>query len=232
MPYKRLVFTLLILLIPAIAAAIDDLDDSWFEDDVQARIAAVNGGDLVFLVDAPSAPVHHHHSRIILDPESLDNGWVTMIQCHSHLDAVPRTQVLYHHTRVQELTILSSKNIGKAWVEGHSVQLTDVEQGASICIQARSRTLEFNEDGSFSLRGGPFMRSFLDGYYPMRVSMNIEVPRDYLRFVGTRPQVQDGFDVHETAAGIHVDARFEGKLYTEVRFEADFGEQDKIHITE
>ena len=232
MPYKRLVFTLLILLIPAIAAAIDDLDDSWFEDDVQARIAAVNGGDLVFLVEAPSAPVHHHHSRIILDPESLDNGWVTMIQCHSHLDAVPRTQVLYHHTRVQELTILSSKNIGKAWVEGHSVQLTDVEQGASICIQARSRTLEFNEDGSFSLRGGPFMRRFLDGYYPMRVSMNIEVPRDYLRFVDTRPQVQDGFDVHETAAGIHVDARFEGKLYTEVRFEADFGEQDKIHITE
>jgi hypothetical protein len=232
MPYKRLVFTLLILLIPAIAAAIDDLNDSWFEDDVQVRIAAVNGGDLVFLVEAPSAPVHHHHSRIILDPESLDNGWVTMIQCHSHLDAVPRTQVLYHHTRVQELTILSSKNIGKAWVEGHSVQLTDVEQGASICIQARARTLEFNEDGSFSLRGGPFMRRFLDGCYPMRVSMNIEVPRDYLRFVDTRPQVQDGFDVHETAAGIHVDARFEGKLYTEVRFEADFGEQDKIHITE
>ena len=61
MPCKRLVFTLLILLIPAIAAAMDDLDDSWFEDDLQARIAAVNGGDLVFLSEAtfgagPSPP--------------------------------------------------------------------------------------------------------------------------------------------------------------------------------
>ena len=232
MPYQRLVAALLILLVPAIAAPKDELDDDWFEDDLQARIAAVNGGDLVFLSQLPSAPVHHHHSHITLAPESLDNGWVTMVQCHSHLDAVPRTQVLYHHTRVRELKILSSENIDKAWVEGHSVQLADVEQGASICIRARSRTLEFNEDGSFTLRGGPFMRRFLDGYYPMRVSMDIEVPREYLRFVDTRPQVQNGFDVHETAAGINVDARFEGKLYTEVRFVADFGGQEKHHVAE
>ena len=66
------------------------------------------------------------------------------------------------------------------------------------------------------------MRRFLDGYYPMRVSMDIEVPREYLRFVDTRPHRQDGFKVHETAGGVHVDTWFEGKLYTEVRFEADF----------
>lgn len=229
---EHLVFTLLILLIPTFAFAREVPDDEWFDDNFEARIADVNGGDLVFLTEPPPVPVHHHHSRIILDPDSLDNGWVTVIQCHSHLDAVPRSQVLYHQTRARHLLILSYKNIKKAWIEGHTVQLADIEHGASICIQARTRTLEFNEDGSFSLRGGPFMRRFLDGYYPMRVSMSIEVPREYLRFVHTRPQRQDGFEVHETPEGVHVDTWFEGKLYTEVLFEADFGDQPELHPAE
>ncbi len=226
MLYERLILTLLILLLPAVAPAKDVPGDEWFDDDFEARVAKVNGGDLVFLTEPPLEPVHHHHSRIVLEPDSLDNGWVQMIQCHSHLDAVPRTQVLYHQTRARDLLILSHDNIEQAWVEGHTVQLANVEHGASICIQVRTRALEFNEDGSFSLRGGPYMRRFLDGYYPMRVSMNIEVPRDYLRFVDTRPQHQDGFKVHETAEGVFVDTWFEGKLYTEVRFEADFCDQD------
>jgi hypothetical protein len=225
MLYQRLVRVLLILSIPAVAAAKDASDDDWFDDDLEVRIAKVNGGDLVFLAEPPLEPVHHHHNRVILDPDSLDNGWVTLIQCHRNLDAVPRTQVLYHQTRTRELSILSYQNIEQAWVEGHTVQLADVEHGASICIQARTRMLEFNEDGSFSLRGGPFMRRFLDGYYPMHVSMNIEVPREYLRFVDTRPESQQGFEVQRTAEGVHIDTWFEGKLYTEVRFEADFCDQ-------
>jgi hypothetical protein len=225
MLYQRLLRVLLILSIPAVAAAKDGPDDEWFADDLEVRIAKVNGGDLVFLAEPPLEPVHHHHNRVILDPDSLDNGWVTLIQCHRNLDAVPRTQVLYHQTRTRELSILSYQNIEQAWVEGHTVQLADVEHGASICIQARTRMLEFNEDGSFSLRGGPFMRRFLDGYYPMHVSMNIEVPREYLRFVDTRPESQQGFEVQRTAEGVHIDTWFEGKLYTEVRFEADFCDQ-------
>ena len=225
MLYQRLLRVLLILSIPAVAAAKDGPDDEWFADDLEVRIAKVNGGDLVFLAEPPLEPVHHHHNRVILAPDSLDNGWVTLIQCHRNLDAVPRTQVLYHQTRTRELSILSYQNIEQAWVEGHTVQLADVEHGASICIQARTRMLEFNEDGSFSLRGGPFMRRFLDGYYPMHVSMNIEVPREYLRFVDTRPESQQGFEVQRTAEGVHIDTWFEGKLYTEVRFEADFCDQ-------
>jgi len=227
MRYEHLVSTLLSLLIPALAATTEVPTDEWLDadDDLEARVAKVNGGDLVFLAEPPLDPVHHHHSRITLDPDSLDNGWVTMIQCHSHLDAVPRTQVMYHQTRTRDLSILSYENIKEAWVEGHTVQLADVEHAASICIRARTRTLEFNEDGSFSLRGGPFMRRFLDGYYPMHLSMNIEVPRGYLRFTDTRPQSQDGFHVHETAEGLYVDTWFEGKLYTEIRFEADFCDQ-------
>jgi len=224
MRHASLIFTLLLLLVPALAASAEIPDDAWLDedDDLEARVASVNGGDLVFLGKPPLDPVHHHHSRITLDADSLDNGWVTMVQCHSHLDAVPRTQVVYHQTRARDLSILSYENIKQAWVEGHTVQLADVGHAASLCIRVRTRTLEFNEDGSFSLRGGPFMRRFLDGYYPMHVSMNIEVPRGYLRFTDSRPQRQDGFSVHETAEGLYVDTWFEGKLYTELRFEADF----------
>jgi hypothetical protein len=216
-----------LMLFAAVVTAAESLDDDWFEDDFEARIAEVNGGQLVFLANPPSEPVHHHHNRIILDSDSLDNGWVTLIQCHSHLDAVPRTQVLYHQTRTRDLSILSSRSIGEAWVEGHTVQLADVGHDASLCIRTLARSLEFNEDGSFSLRGGPFMRRFLDGYYPMRVSMDIEIPRDYLRFVNTEPERQDGFEVYETDRGVHVDAWFEGKLFTEVRFEADFCDESE-----
>jgi hypothetical protein len=227
MRYQRFIITLLLLSLPVMAASTEVSDDEWFDesDDLQARIARVNGGDLVFLAEPPLDPVHHHHSRITLDAESLDNGWVTMVQCHSHLDAVARTQVVYHQTRARDLTILSYDNIERAWVEGHTVQLAEVGRAASICIRARTRMLEFNEDGSFSLRGGPFMRRFLDGYYPMHVSMDIEVPRGYLRFTDSRPQRQAGFSVQETSAGLYVDTWFEGKLYTELRFEADFCDQ-------
>jgi hypothetical protein len=224
---EPLIFTLLLLLAPVTASTTEVPNDEWLDadDDLEARIARVNGGDLVFLSKPPSGPVHHHHSQITLDADSLDNGWVTMVQCHSHLDAVPRTQVVYHQTRSRDLSILSYENIEQAWVEGHTVQLADVGHAASICIRVRTRTLEFNEDGSFSLRGGPFMRRFLDGYYPMHVSMNIEVPPGYLRFSDSRPQRQDGFSVQETSGGLYVDTWFEGKLYTELRFEADFCDQ-------
>ncbi len=218
----RLVVAFLTLLFPLIASAAEVQDDDWFDDDLEERVARVNAGKLVFLSEPPLEPVHHHHSLIILDSDSLDNGWVTVTQCHSHLDAVSRSQVLYHETRTRDLAILSYENIQAAQVEGHSVQLVDVGHNASICIQVKMRALEFNEDGSFSLRSGPFMRRFLDGYYPMHVSMNIEVPRDYLRFLDIRPPSQNGFKVQETADGLYVDTWFEGKLYTEVRFQAEF----------
>ena len=222
MGYERLILTLLVLLLPPTVASTEGPDDEWLDDDLESRVARVNAGDLVFLSTPPPDPVHHHHSRITLDADSLDDGWVSMVQCHSNLDAVPRTQVVYHQTRARDLAILSYEHIKQAWVEGHTVQLADVGHAASICIKVRTRTLEFNEDGSFSLRGGPFMRRFLDGYYPMHVSMSIELPRGYLRFTDSRPQRQDGFSVRETSGGLYVDTWFEGKLYTELRFEADF----------
>ena len=212
MRYQRFIIMLLLLSFPVMAASTEVSDDEWFDesDDLQARIARVNGGDLVFLAEPPLDPVHHHHSRITLDAESLDNGWVTMVQCHSHLDAVARTQVVYHQTRARDLAILSYDNIERAWVEGHTVQLAEVGRAASICIRARTRMLEFNEDGSFSLRGGPFMRRFLDGYYPMEVSIRVHYPADLLTLQGFDPTPQPGYRLQTAPGEIELDARFAG----------------------
>lgn len=216
----HLFISLFVLLFAVGVYATGTEEDEWFDEDLEAGVANVNAGNLVFLNEPPPDPVHHHYNRIVLDAGSLDNGWVKVVQCHSQLDVVSRTQILFHNTRARELSILSYENIHAAWVEGHTVQMENVKHDASICLQVEMRTLESNEDGSFSLHSGPFMRRFLDGYYPMRVSIDIEAPRDYLRFLDIRPQHQAGFSVQETAKGLYVDTWFEGKLYMEVRFEA------------
>ena len=211
----------LALLLPLIAVA-SSPDEAWLEDDSEFRALAVNEGQLTFLSDPPDRPVHHHHNQIEMHPSSLDDGWVTLTQCHENLDTVSRAQVVYNEHRSRALEVLSSENIGRAWVEGPSVQLQDVGESATLCIRVETRNLEANEDGSYTLRNGPFMRRFLDGYYPMRVSMDIRVPESYLRFDTTHPPRQDGFDVQLTPQGVHIDAWFEGKLRTEVRFLPDF----------
>jgi hypothetical protein len=80
-------------------------------------------------------------------------------------------------------SIRSYDKNGEAWVEGRTVQCADVEVGASLRVEARMRSLEFNKDGSFSLRDGPYVQRFLDGCYPVHLSMDIQLRRIYLRFL-------------------------------------------------
>jgi hypothetical protein len=70
------------------------------------------------------------------------------------------------------------------------------------------------DNGGFRLRNGPYMRRFLDGYYPMRVALSIDYPTDRLRLVGQSPASQPGFSVHVGERRIEVDATFEGRLVT------------------
>jgi hypothetical protein len=193
----------------------------WPED-LQERVRAISDGELRFLAEPPDKPVHHHHNRIILTPSSLEDGWVTLEQCHSDLDPVPRAQIVYHPERTKDLRVVSYEGIARAEVQGPSVQLRDVGPGAGLCVQARTLTLLAAEDGGFELRNGPFMRRFLDGYYPMRVSMDIELPSDALRFVDARPGPQAGLSLREAPGRIELDAWFEGELRTTLRFAHQF----------
>ena len=209
--------TVLVALCTSANGRADPADD-WFEDDLEERIDRVNDGELQFLPVPPAEPVHHHRNVLILNETSLKDGWARLQQCHQHLDAVPRAQIVFREARVRDLNITLRSNVARAWVKGASVQLEGVQPRAKLCLEAQSRVLRRNEDGSFSVRNGPYMRRFLDGYYPMRVSVELRYPCGRLQLVGSSPRRQQGFTVTETACGVSVDAWFQGQLVTDLRF--------------
>ncbi len=181
--------------------------------------ASVNEGKLHFLTQPPAEPVHHLSNRITINDASLSQGWIALEQCHEHLDTVPRAQIVYGKGRMRDLRVVSARGIGQAWTEDNSVQLRDVHPGATICIHAESRALAKNGDMSFNLSNGPYMRKFLDGYYPMRVSMTVRLDTDKLHFVGITPEAQPGFQVWHRGKEIGYEAYFEGRLTTVIRFD-------------
>lgn len=196
--------------------------ERWLESDEllppSVSTEQVNEGTLVFLSQPPVRQVHHHQNHLVIDAASLLNGWVRLKQCHEHLDRVPRAQITYNRDRIRELQIISSGNIEQSWVENHTVQLRNVQKDARLCVQAWTRALRSNGDGSYSLKNGPFMRRFLDGYYPMRVSMQIDYASSGLRLIAMNPERQQGFEVTQQDGRLVFDAWFEGRLKTEFLF--------------
>jgi hypothetical protein len=126
-------------------------------------------------------------------------------------------QIVYRKSRIRDLRITEFNNIGEARVEGHTVQLRDVQPNARVCIEAESQALDVEEDGTYVLQNGPFMRKFFDGYFPMRVSIDVQLP-DNLAFVDIDPAEQQGFELTRGDHSLHLDAWFEGKLITRMRF--------------
>ncbi len=179
----------------------------------------VNEGALHFLDTPPIKPVHHHRNHISIDAVSLKTGWVTLTQCHDYLDPVPLAQITFREGYVQDLRVTSFTHIGQAWIEGASVQLVDVEPGASLCLTAQTRALRNNGSGYFTLLSGPYMRKFLDGYYPMRVTLDIDYPAQVLQLIDIDPSAQPGLTIDEQPGVIVMNAVFEGELKMLIQFE-------------
>ncbi len=196
--------------------------EKWFNSDElhppSVQTTEVNEGDLVFLAQRPEESVHHHQNKLIIDAKSLHSGWVRLEQCHHNLDQIGRIQITYKKDKVKHIQIVSSNNIDQAWVEDNSVQLRNVNKNATLCVEALTRALIANDDGSYSLRSGPFMRRFLDGYYPMHVSMQVLYTGTGLELTSVSPNAQKGFQVLKKPEQISYEAWFEGRLKTELRF--------------
>jgi hypothetical protein len=198
----------------ATAAEPDPFDDDSLWDPPPHE---TNRGSLTFLTDPPGEPVHHHQNEITLAASSLDDGWVTLLQCHNDIDRVRRAQILYNGAKTRDIEIESQSNIGETWVEGASVQLRRVEPDAELCVRARSQMLRVLGDGVYVLENGPFMRRYLDGYFPMRVTLAINWGDLGLSLADSEPGAQPGFEVTESRHGVTIEATFEGRLTTEVR---------------
>lgn len=179
----------------------------------------VNEGPLHFLEIPPAKPIHHHQNRILVETGSLASGWVGLAQCHDHLDAVPSAQITFREGFVRDLKIDIARGIERAWIEGASVQLRNISPGSRLCLSAQTRALRDAGGSYFNLVNGPYMRKFLDGYYPMRVTLEIVYPEHALRLIDVSPPPQPGLAVVEQAGHLRLDAVFEGELTTLIQFE-------------
>jgi hypothetical protein len=205
----------LILLSSAPGASADEVEEEeWPEMNLEARVAAVSDGELRFVVPERAAGTHRHVNRIRIDAESLGEGWIELTQCHENIDAVGAAQILFNAERIRGLEVVSAERIGRAWVEGHSVQLTDISPAARLCIRAESRAMLALGDGRYRLRNGPYMRRFLDGYFPMQVVLDVSYPADLIALVDHQPATQPGFELRAESGHVAVEAAFEGRLFT------------------
>ena len=198
--------------------------ERWFNSDSfepPNPVQEVNEGQLVFISAPKKKALHHHHNSMTISPRSLEDGWVLMEQCHTNLDKVAAAQIVFAKNRVRDIKVVSYRNMEKAWVEGPTVQMTNITADARLCMQAWTRALFINNDGSYSLRNGPFMRRFLDGYFPLRVSMEILYAGTGLKPIAVSPAEQKGFAVWRKKDRIGFDAVFKGKLRTEFSFEVE-----------
>ena len=209
----------LFVLYMAIVLAENQGDADWFFDDFEARIERVNDGDLVFLAEQPAEKVHFHSNRLLINDVSLETGWAGVIQCHENLDALDNVQITFGENTIRKLEVISYSNISRAWVDRSNVELEGVQKGAKLCLRLESRVLHFGEGKQISVRNGPYMRKFLDGYYPMHVYLEVNYPCRLMRFIKTSKQPQPGFSVSSKACAVMIDAWFEGRLHTELLFE-------------
>lgn len=204
------------LVVEAHEVMASDQDMLEFDDDWEQRAAAVNEGKLRFLQLHTDVREHHHQSRLMITHESLETGWVDMRQCHSNLDATSALQIVFNPDRTRGLSITSHSKMAAAWAEKYTVQLEDILFGSSICLSLKTRALHA-EGEKYVLKNGPFMRRFLDGYYPMRVSIQVDYPVERLHYLATRPEGVTQ-QVDDENGRLQLEARFEGQLNTEIVF--------------
>ena len=194
-----------------------ELED-WFSEETEPGAPQLREGELVFLSPPPEYKTLHSINVITVTRTSLDDGWVQLRQCYEGLDAVPAAEVVYRYRNMRHLRIDSKTNIGQAVSREQTVQLTDVQQGATLCIRAEAQILYPQADGRFLLRNGPFHRRFLDGYFPLHVSVGVQFPSALLHYLDTSPEAQPGFTVDVKGEHVEIDSWFVGMLTIELHF--------------
>lgn len=197
----------------------------WFDAsglfDSQAA-QSVNGGELKF-VEAHKIDTrfdYHMTNRIDFLPNSLNDGWLSLQQCHYNLDAVKALEIVYAEDKTRKLSIVSQKHIGQAKVEGSSLQLTNIQGSAQICVSAETRGLERINPQQWQLKRGPFMRRYLDGYYPMQVSLEVDWQQQPIQLSQSIPPAQLGASIQQSETYFKGVYQFEGKLQPQLNFSA------------
>jgi len=179
----------------------------------------INEGELQFLDRPPGQETHHHRKHITILPHSLKDGWVADRQCHENLDQVAAMEVVFGAGKVRRLRITRSEHIGASRVSENSIQMQDVGNRAVLCLESELRLLEpLPVTGHYLLRSGPYMRRFLDGYFPMRLTLTVDYPADRLRLVSLQPEQLRPVSRLQPGT-LRLDSYFEGIMEVILQFE-------------
>lgn len=214
---------------PLALAQEDDLSDlsaeerAFFEDDSFFQSLEVSRGTLNWVEPDKTLEQYALENRISLRPTSHQDGVVIFEQCHRHLDAISKIEVVYNDQTTSDLVVISTDKIQQAQAKDASVELIGVEKGAQVCIKGKSQTL--THDGQqWQLKRGPYMRKFLDGYYPMHLTEVIDWQDSPLKLVG-QPRaplpVPSKFIQQINPHSMQFDYYFAGRLELTYQFEQE-----------
>jgi hypothetical protein len=173
-------------------------------------------GEIKFLKERPDPGAYSFQSRVKITPLSLENGSVDIATCHIQLDPIRKVVIVFNPERVQAIAVKSMSKIASAEIKGNQVTLTDVERGATVCIDLRSRALDKITDSTYQLNAGPLMRRYFDGYLPMSAQLRVDWPKDMFTVQSTLPEKKEGVQVVEGNDGMQLDVIFAGKMTAQI----------------
>jgi hypothetical protein len=169
-------------------------------------------GELRFLAQYPEPDSYRYESRVRVGADSFDSGIIELSTCHYQLDPIRKIVIAFNPNRLQDLSIKSTQGIGAVEIKGHHVVMADVQRGASICIDLRSKALDRLDQQTYRLQAGPLMRRYLDGYLPMQAKLTFEWPESMAALHQTQPAPQPGVKLSQHAAGAELTTVFAGRL--------------------
>ena len=173
-------------------------------------------GEIKFLKERPDPGAYSFQSRVKITPSSLENGSVDIATCHLQLDPIRKIVIVFNPERVQAIAVKSMSKIASAEIKGNQVTLSDVERGATVCIDLRSRALDKIADSTYQLNAGPLMRRYFDGYLPMSAQLRVDWPKDMFAVQSTLPEKKEGVQVLEGNDGMQLDVTFAGKMTAQI----------------
>ena len=173
-------------------------------------------GQIKYLKERPDPGAYSYESRVKITAASLESGSVQLATCHYQLDPIRKVVIVFNPNRIQAIAVKSIDKMASAEVKNNQVVLTDVERGASICIDLQSKALDQVGAGQYRLNAGPLMRRYLDGYLPMAAKIRVDWPTNMLTVEKTAPSEKEGIQVVQGNDGVQLNMIFAGKMTAQI----------------
>jgi hypothetical protein len=173
-------------------------------------------GQIKYLKERPDPGAYSYESRVKITAASLESGSVQIATCHYQLDPIRKVVIVFNPNRIQAIAVKSIDKMASAEVKNNQVVLTDVERGASICIDLQSKALDQVGAGQYRLNAGPLMRRYLDGYLPMAAKIRVDWPTNMLTVEKTAPSEKEGIQVVNGNDGVQLNMIFAGKMTAQI----------------